>query len=194
MKGCRPLTDQEIKQAINSFTGRYKTRDKALFLLGLKSGFRVSEMLSLTIGDVIKNGNWIDKITVKRQNMKKKTEGRTILLHPQAKKAIQAWIKEMSKGTPLSPDTFIFKSRKDRNKPISRVQAWEVLNKAFKNAGINGSLGTHVMRKTFANKVYDLLGHDLVKTQKALGHKNINSTVSYLSFREEEIEEAILAI
>ena len=30
--------------------------------------------------------------------------------------------------------------------------------------------------------------------QRALGHKNVSSTVSYLSFLEEEIDEAILAL
>jgi site-specific recombinase XerD len=59
---------------------------------------------------------------------------------------------------------------------------------------ISGTLGTHTMRKTFANKVHVLLGRDLVKTQRALGHKNVSSTVSYLSFLEEEIDEAILAL
>jgi integrase len=49
------------------------------------------------------------------------------------------------------------------------------------------------MRKTFANRMYDKLNHDLVRTQRALGHTNINSTVQYLSFREEEIDAAILA-
>jgi hypothetical protein len=33
-----------------------------------------------------------------------------------------------------------------------------------------------------------------VKTQRALGHKNVNSTVSYLSFCEADIDAAILAI
>jgi len=33
-----------------------------------------------------------------------------------------------------------------------------------------------------------------VKTQAALGHKWITSTAAYLSFKEEEIEEAILSI
>jgi len=47
--------------------------------------------------------------------------------------------------------------------------------------------------RTFATRVYDHLNRDLVKTQRALGHKNINSTVSYLSFRDEEIDAAILA-
>jgi len=47
---------------------------------------------------------------------------------------------------------------------------------------------------TFANRVYHQLNHDLVKTQQAMGHKNINSTVAYLSFVEDEIDQAILAI
>jgi site-specific recombinase XerD len=47
---------------------------------------------------------------------------------------------------------------------------------------LGGTLGTHAMRKAFANKLHVLLGRDLVKTQRALGHKNVSSTVSYLSF------------
>ncbi len=39
-----------------------------------------------------------------------------------------------------------------------------------------------------------VLGWDLVKTRSALGHKNASSTVSYLSFLEEEIDKAILAL
>ena len=50
------------------------------------------------------------------------------------------------------------------------------------------------MRKTFANRVYEALDCDLVKTQMALGHKNVNSTVQYLSFKEEEIDRAIMTI
>jgi site-specific recombinase XerD len=53
---------------------------------------------------------------------------------------------------------------------------------------LTGKLGTHCMRKTFANRVYQRLNHDLVKAQRALGYRNINSTVSYLSFAEEEID------
>jgi hypothetical protein len=41
--------------------------------------------------------------------------------------------------------------------------------------------------------MYERLHRDLVKVQRAMGHKNINSTVAYLSFREEEIDAAILA-
>ena len=49
MKGCRPLTDPEILAVKDGFV---RTRDKALFILGLKTGLRISELLSLKVGDV----------------------------------------------------------------------------------------------------------------------------------------------
>jgi hypothetical protein len=33
----------------------------------------------------------------------------------------------------------------------------------------------------------------VAEVQRAMGHRNINSTVAYLSFREEDIADAILA-
>ncbi len=58
------------------------------------------------------------------------------------------------------------------------------------------------MRKTFAAKVYQRLSQRRAAgepvdpfrlTSKALGHKNLNSTDAYLSFLEEDIDDAILA-
>jgi integrase len=50
------------------------------------------------------------------------------------------------------------------------------------------------MRKTFADRVHEALDRDIFRTQKALGHRNINSTVQYLSFKEQDIEAAILGM
>jgi site-specific recombinase XerD len=89
--------------------------------------------------------------------------------------------------------TLALQSFGGKNRPISRIQAWYILTEAYRTNGLTGKLGTHSLRKTFANKVYEKLGHDLLKTQRALGHKNLDSTLAYLSFREDEIEAAILA-
>ena len=194
MKGCRPLTTEEVDLVSKSFGGTYAKRDTALFLLGVKSGFRISELLSLRLGDVIQRGRIVDRVRVQRRHMKKKTEGRTVLLHPDAKAALAKWVDELQDAGPTSRNTYLFRSRKGRNRPISRIHAWRAIREAYESNELRGPLGTHSMRKTFANRVYDALEHDLVKTQRALGHKNINSTVQYLSFREEEIDAAILAI
>ena len=72
MKGMRPITDEEIEKIKDNFSGQYKARDYALFVLGIKSGFRISEILSLTLKDVFDNGRIQDRIYVQRKNMKGK--------------------------------------------------------------------------------------------------------------------------
>jgi integrase len=193
MKGCRPLTEAEVNLLQQSFGGAYADRDKALFLLGVKSGFRISELLSLRIGDVSQHGRLVDRVTVPRRHMKNTREGRTVSLHPEAKAALATWLLTLRQDPSSMPQTFVFRSRKGVNRPISKVQAWRILHEAVTTNELTGKVGTHAMRKTFANRVYHQLNHDLVKTQRAMGHKNINSTVAHLSFVEDEIDQAILA-
>jgi len=45
------------------------------------------------------------------------------------------------------------------------------------------------MRKTYAKRAYELYKGDYFKCQKALRHKSINSTVSYISVDEEKIQD-----
>jgi integrase len=70
MKGCRPLTEEEVTLVHQSFGGVYADHDKTLFLLGVKSGFRISELLSLRLGDVWAHGRLVDRVTVPRRYMK----------------------------------------------------------------------------------------------------------------------------
>jgi integrase len=195
MRGCRPLTPDEVAVVLQSFGGTFAARDYALFTLGLFSGFRVSELLSLRVKDVCQHGQLVDRVTVQRRHMKRKRESRTVPLHPQARAAVQAWLAAMPASmAPSVPDTFLFRSRKGPNRPISRVQALRILKEVFASCELRGKLGTHTMRKTFAHNVHERLGRDLVKTQRALGQKNITTTILYLSFRDDEITQAILAL
>lgn len=193
MRGCRPLTSEEVALVAKSFTGVYALRDKALFLLGLKTGFRISELLSLQVGDIIQNGRMVERITVRRRNMKGQTASRSVVLHPVARDALLSWLDECGKDAPLAPDLYVFRSRSGNNRPISRWQAYKIIKTAADANGLNGKIGTHTMRKSFANSLYDLLGRDLVRLQAALGHANITNTAKYVSFREEEIDRAVLA-
>jgi integrase len=193
MKGCRALTEAEVALVQRSFGGTYAARDKALFLLGVKSGFRISELLSLRVADVQPHHQIAAQVTVRRRHMKTQREGRTVPLHPDAKAALATWLLQLHSLREVTPQTYVFQSRKGVNRPITKVQAWRILHDAVVANELTGTLGTHAMRKTFAHRVYERLGRDLVKTQRALGHANINSTVSYLSCADEEIHAAILA-
>lgn len=189
MIGCRPLTQNEIDLILETL----KTpRDKALFTLGLFTGFRISESLSLTWVEVLNADKTIkDRIKVIRKNMKGKLSSRDVLMHPKVKQALMELYQSMSDEPTLST-RYIFSSQKGSNQAISRVQAYRILTDATKKLNLNGAIGLHSMRKTFASRVHARLGRDLIKTKAALGHKNINSTISYLSFDTKEIDDAIL--
>lgn len=189
MGGCRALKDEEVAAVLAHLDGNaYPLRDRALFLLGLRSGFRISELLSLRVGDVIQNGLLSPSVTVAKRNMKKKTAGRTVVLHPEAKEALALWITEMGLA---DAKTFLFKSRQG-GKALTRTMAWTILNRAYRACSMQGKLGTHSMRKTFAGRVHEKLGGDIFKTQKAMGHASLDSTAKYLAVDQEEIDEAIL--
>ena len=165
-----------------------------MFLLGVRAGFRISEILSLRLGDIVQSGKIVERVRVARAHMKGKREGRTVLLHPAARDALATWVEQLRSDGYMTADVFLFQSRRGANRAISRVQAWRVLNRAFQDVGLTGNLGTHSMRKTFADRIYERLDGNLVKTAHALAHQSITSTASYLSFRESEIDEAILAM
>ncbi len=185
MIGSRPLTTEEVARV----SDKLGARDRMMFVLGLKTGFRVQELLSLQVSDVIRDdGEIVDVVSVSRQNMKGKVSGRTVALHRDAKLAIDKW----RRSCPLDsvPDAPLFAG--PSGVAISRVQAWRVLTAAYRAAGVFGKLGTHAMRKTFANRVYNKLGKDLPRTQKALGHVTMSSTVSYIAFADAEVDKAVL--
>jgi integrase len=124
-----------------SFGGRYALRDRALFLLGVHTGFRISELLSLRVGDVWAYGRIVDVLTVARRHMKGKHAGRSVHLHRRAQDAVTAWLQSLP--GPVSPETYLFRSREGKNRPLQRVQAWQILHDAYVSNQLPGPLGTH---------------------------------------------------
>jgi integrase len=194
MKGCRALTDDEVARVQQAFRGTYAARDRALFVLGLKTGFRIAKLLSLRVGDVWQHGRSVDRVAVQRRHMKQKRESRSVILHPDAKAALAVWLMEMNRQRAVGPDTDLFASRKGVNRPLRPGQARHLLRQAYAACERTGKLSTHTMRKTFGQTVFEKSGRDLLKTQRAMGHKSPASTVAYLPINDRDIDALILAL
>ena len=65
MKGTRPLNNNEIRLVAASFDGTYEARNRGLFMIGVSTGGRISELLSLQIGDVYQNGRPVTDTAVR---------------------------------------------------------------------------------------------------------------------------------
>ena len=189
MKGCRPLTDVEIRAILGVLDrGRTPARDRALLLLGIRTGFRISELLSLTRESVFTNGRVKTRVSVPRRFMKGKKASREVVLHPEAQDALEELLREI----PQAPDTFLFLSREGKNQRLHRSSAWDILKKAFDACQLDGKLATHSMRKTFAWRVYIASGRDIRKVQEAMGHADLNSTAAYIGVSQSEVDDLIL--
>src|SRR5580700_7486848 len=89
MVGSRPMTDEEIELVLSNLKS---LRDRTMCVIGIRCGFRISEILSLKVENVTQFGKVSNQITVNRANMKGKQSSRTVPLHPQAKKAIEDYM------------------------------------------------------------------------------------------------------
>ena len=204
MIGCEPFTVEQEKRLMEYFSKRrYAERNIALLTFGIQTGFRISEILSLTRGDVIKGDKMVDRVYMRRYNMKggkgdKRggTHGRAMLLTDNTKKALKAQLDYIAKRGYTNNDDFVFQGQRSGNTPIAGNGVWRMISGACDDLEISGKMGTHSMRKTFAARIYDnLLGRDRCDALRVLaaglGHENINNTTKYLSFREDELISAI---
>ena len=54
MKGTRPINN-EIRLVSVCFDGTFEARNRGLFMIGVSTGGRISELLSPRVGDVYQN-------------------------------------------------------------------------------------------------------------------------------------------
>lgn len=183
MNGARSFTETEIHQ----IKAVLNTRDRCLFVLGIRTGFRISELLSLNISDVFDGSKVKDSIHLKKRNTKGKQAGRIVPMHPESALVISAWVNEHPN---LLPDSPLFQSIGGNR--LGRIDAWNIIKKACTRALICVErVGTHSMRKTFATTMNEKFNGNIYKLKQAMGHASITSTEKYIAVDSEEIWNAI---
>ena len=192
MKGTRPLNNDEIRLVSACFTGTFEVRNRGLFMLGVSTGGRISELLSLRIGDVYQNGKPVSDLLYDRSIVKGGEVSRAVPVNTDGTLAIQQLIdwhreryKTLAKRRPLFP------SRNGQGKKrMTRRNAHNVLKAAFELADLNGHLATHSLRKSFAQRLYEQTG-DVFAVQEMLGHKSITTTQKYLGVNYATVRDAL---
>ena len=180
-----------------AFEGPLATRQRCLFLLGLHTGYRITELLSLRVRDVWERGRPVSHVYVQRRHMKGSRAGRAVVLHPRAAAAVTAWVEELRPLGYARPHHVLFRSWQHggvHGHAIDRIQAWKLLRRAYDAAGLSGRLGTHSMRKSYAARAHRASGGDLRRTQEALDHGSPDSTARYIGEDREGIDELVLTM
>ena len=191
MKGTRPLDNAEIRKVSEAFDGVFAVRNRSLFILGVSVGGRISELLALKVNDVWQNNKPVKDLLFDRNIVKGGEVSRAVPVNVDGREAIEAliaWHIELyGNADPTRP---LFPSRKGQGlKTMTRIAAHNALKGAFEAAGLNGKLGTHSLRKSYAQRLYEQT-NDIYAVQEMLGHKSVVTTQRYLGVNYASVRDA----
>lgn len=184
MEFVQPIRNKKDIENMKRYLKESNMRDWLLFVLGINSGLRISDLLKLTVDDVAQQ----ERISI-RETKTGKTKD--FPLSDNCKKAIVEYLK----ATKLTSGV-LFPSRKNKGnevaRAISRQQAYDVINKAAVEAKVitkdNGiAIGTHTLRKTFGYHAYQA-GVGIEVIQKLLNHSAPSVTLRYLGITQDELD------
>lgn len=199
MAGRRALNNEEERRLLRAVR-KMDPRDRALVTAQWMTGFRISEVLRWTVSTVMRNGEIVSKIGLPPRQMKGgygKT--RWVPLLPELRRALESYLGWLERRLILSPDLPLFLSREcdaeGSARALSRDMARHIIKDAFARAMIkdDGRLGTHTLRKTWARKIYEASGHDILVVSAGLNHSSIAITQKYLEPDEEEVMAAMMS-
>lgn len=187
MKVVHPIRDKKQLEAVKGYLRGKNKRDYLLFMVGISSALRISDILALKVEHV-----WDGKKPTSFIELHEKKTGKykRFPITPNLSKAVKDYMKEFPKK---QQDDYLFTSRKGVNKPISRQYAASMLNEACDMVGIKEKFSTHGMRKTWAYFAFKK-GISLDYISIALNHNSISETKKYIGLLQEDLDNLYLEV
>lgn len=185
----------DFKAIQDYFLAKGSVRDWMMWTIGVSLGLRVSDLLSLKWRNVIED----DKITIrKRIEIYEKKTGKlnNLLITEAVKKAISRYLVSIKYTFDL--DGYLFASKKTGGK-MYEEHGWRILSRAGRALGLPLVIGSHTMRKSFANiaacvdkSTVDM--NSITKVQGLLNHSDQRVTMRYLGTYQEMYDRARVAV
>jgi integrase/recombinase XerD len=156
-------------------------RDAALLATMASSGARITEIVTLTLGQLIPRGHgWMISIQGKND-----AEPRDAPLSKEAYSLIVAWMQARPIESPYIFTAWAGRGSRPTAVPLSEPAAWKLVQKYAAQVGIE-HLKPHDFRRFVGTQ---LAKKDIRKAQKALGHKRIDTTAKHYVL--DELEEGL---
>ena len=163
-------------------------RDRAMLELMYSCGLRVSELISLKLGDLFFGEGYI-------RVLGKGNKQRLVPIGRVAQEYVMQYLddrnqhstKEAKAATARSEEILFLSNRQSK---LSRVMVFNIIRQATEAAGITKSVSPHTFRHSFATHLL-AGGASIRQVQELLGHENITTTEIYTHLNPDHLRGAI---
>ncbi len=153
-------------EVIRLFDAIRSLKLRAILMTAYAAGLRLSELTHLQVSDIDSARQVI------RVRQGKGQKDRYVMLSPTLLAVLRLyWRAER-------PGTWLFPSRKDQHKPISKEVVQRVCRQAGLDAGLTKSVTVRMLRHCFATHLLEA-GKDIRTIQTLLGHSSVSTTQLY---------------
>ncbi len=167
-KLIEPVSDDTLRRLL----GLASVRDRAILLLLLDTGLRVSEAAGIRLGDLRPDGS-----------VKVLGKGAKERIVPIGSTARTAIVRYLGQRGPGSADAPLFLGRRGA---LDWRGMQQVLKRLKTRAGITGRMSPHSLRHTFARS-YLVNGGDVFSLQQILGHTTLDMVKRYVSLADADV-------
>lgn len=178
MKFVQPIRDPKKLDAMKNYLYFKNIRDFIMFFVGINTGFRISDILPLTVRDV--KGT---HITITEKKTKKV---KSVLIRKSLRKALDSYIKDKADLEYLFPSR---KRKRGKAYPITSNMAYKIIRNAAKELDLE-EIGTHSMRKTFGYRLY-LETKDIALLMDHFNHSEEKVTLRYVGLLQDTLDDAL---
>ena len=175
------LTTEEIDRilaAIDTSTSK-GIRDVAMLELLYSCGLRVSELVSLRLGDLFFGEGYIRVVG-------KGDKQRLVPVSDVARERVMRYLDERQPARTSEEVLFL----NNRGKGLTRVMIFTILKEAARRADIEKRISPHTLRHSFATHLLEG-GAGIRQVQELLGHENILTTEIYTHLDSEHLRSTV---
>ena len=179
MEFVHPIRSIEKISQMKQVLKKHSTRDLLLFVAGINLGIRVQDLLNLKLEDVYDfETNTTKEFLIIEDGVTEKKS--YYYINKQVNKVLTEYIQKND----LKPTDFLFKSKKN-DLPITRQQAYRIINGAAKEIGLEENIGMHTLRKTFGYHAYRK-GIAISILMEIFHHSTHSETLNYIGINKQE--------
>ncbi len=177
MEYVNPIKDIDKINAIKKNLQNQSLRDLLLFVLGINTGIRVHDLLTLKVKDISDGANIREFLYICDDKNK---EQKAHYINNQVKAVLEKYLASRK----FEEEEFLLNTKKNAL-PITRQQAYRIINQAGKEVGITGKIGTHTLRKTFGYHAFRK-GIAISILMSIYNHQTHAETLRYIGIDKDE--------